>query len=163
MTISPNGGDDSMKLETKSSVILIATLLLGVAIGLIGQGALQRAMHDPRGPRNGERARPSGFVARMESVLQLRVDQRATVRPLLESSADQNQRVIDDAHGRLRAQLDTLRATLAPLLDEAQRAQLADEARRLPDPFRPPPREGGRPPGDGRGLPPDDRGGPPPR
>ena len=156
-----------MKLETKSSVILIATLLLGVAIGLVGQGALQRAMHDPRGPRNGERARPSGFVARMESVLQLRADQQAPVRPLLESTADQNQRVIDDAHSRLRAQLDTLRTTLAPLLDEPQRARLADEAQRLPDPFRPPPppppRGGGGPPGDGRGLPPDDRGGPPPR
>ncbi|MBL0173648.1 MAG: hypothetical protein IPP90_23765 [Gemmatimonadaceae bacterium] len=119
-------------------------------IGLVGQGALQRA----RVPRGAPPRRPPGFVARMEEVLQLRAEQQATVRPILEVTADANQRVIDAAHVQLRAALDSMSRTLAPLLDEAQRQRLAERVRELPDPFRPPP------PRDGQGPPP--RGGPPP-
>ena len=140
-----------MKLEVKSAAILITTLLLGIVIGLVGQGALQRA----RMPRGAPPPRPSGFVARMEEALQLRAEQQATVRPILDATADGNQRVIDAAHVQLRATLDSMSLTLAPLLDEAQRQRLAERVRELPDPFRPPP------PRDGQGPPPRDR--PPPR
>lgn len=141
-----------MKLEVKSAAMLITTLLLGMVIGLVGQGALQRARH----PRGAPPPRPPGFVARMEEVLQLRAEQQAPVRPILEATADANQRVIDAAHVQLRAALDSMSRTLAPLLDEAQRQRLADRVRELPDPFRPPP------PRDGRGPPPRDGRGPPP-
>ncbi|MBL0169979.1 MAG: hypothetical protein IPP90_04480 [Gemmatimonadaceae bacterium] len=88
----------------------------------------------------------------------MRAEQQATVRPILEVAADANQRVIDAAHVQLRAALDSMSRTLAPLLDEAQRQRLAERVRELPDPFRPPP------PQDGRGPPPRDgppRDGPP--
>ena len=137
-----------MKAAVNSSIILGATLLVGVVIGLLGQGALQRA----RALGGAPPSRRVGFVFHMQEVLQLRAEQRATVLPVVESTADANQRVIDAAKMQLRSLLDTMSTTLAPMLDQAQRARLTRVVKELPDPFRPPP------PRDGRGPPP-----PPPR
>jgi hypothetical protein len=138
-----------MKLEVKSAVILLTTFALGIAVGLVGQGALQRARLGPAG-------RPPGFVARMEEVLQLRADQQATVRPVLEATAGRNQQVIDATRAQLRTIVDSMAVTLAPQLDDAQRKRLDQRIRELPDPFRP----GGPPGGGPRGGGP---AGPPPR
>jgi len=152
-----------MKLEVKSAVILLTTFTLGIALGLVGQGALQRARLGPAG-------RPPGFVARMEDALQLRADQQATVRPVLEATAEQNQRVIAATRKELRAIVDSMALTLAPLLAEEQRQRLAQRIRELPDPFRPGggPRGGGPAEGGPRGSGlsgdgPPPRGGPPPQ
>jgi hypothetical protein len=133
-----------MQIEGKSALIVLSTLLLGVVIGLVGHGALDRrqGFRDPPPPP------PRGFVDHMESFLELRADQLASVRPLLEAAADANQRVIDSARVQLRAVLDTMAQRAAPYLDADQRERLAERAQRLPTLRQPPPR---------------DRRGPPPR
>jgi hypothetical protein len=85
--------------------------------------------------------------------------QRAAIRPVLEAVGARNERVIREANVTLRRGVDSLRAVLAPLLDEEQRARLDAEVRRLP-PLRPGGGPGGRPPGPPPFGPP--RGGPPP-
>ena len=141
-----------MRGETKSALILAATLALGVALGAVGSGALARG----RTERMRELGRPDGFAAHMEEIIRPRDEaQRAALRPALDATARRNGEIIRAAHVQLRAELDSMRARVAPLLDDAQRARLDDFARLPPDPFRPPPR-GGRPPGE---RPP---GGPPP-
>ena len=145
-----------MRIETRSAAILFATLCIGIVVGVLAQGALQNTR--PRAPamRADGSPRPVGFAAHMEDVLQLRAEQQQAVRPILEATADANQRVIDAAHQQLRGSLDSMGVTLAPLLDEAQRTRLAEVAKALPDPFRDgPPRDGS--PRDGRGR----RDGPP--
>ena len=138
-----------MNTSAKSTSILLATLAIGVVLGMVGQGLLLRT----RRPPSDDRRPPRGFAAHMEEVIQPRPDQERALRVILDSTAQSNQRVIDSARGRLHVSLDSLRLRLAPMLDEAQRDRLAQMSR-LPDPFRPPPRRRGGPP-DGRGGPPE--------
>ena len=152
-----------MKVETKSAVILLITLALGGAVGMLGQGAWQRA----RQQQVGALRRPAGFVAHMESIIKPTAEQQQAVHRILEVIGMNNQRIIDSARTALRAELDSMQQQLAPVLTAEQHDRLATMSR-LPDPFRPPPpRDGGRQDGgprDGPGPPRDGppRGGPPP-
>jgi hypothetical protein len=149
-----------MKPELKSSLILFVTLAFGVLLGLAVQGTLARE----RTRKVAELRGPPGFVAHMEAVIQPRDDaQRRAIGPILEETGQRNGVIIGSANAELRAALDSMRARLAPLLDQEQRNRLG-RIGRLPDPFQPPPRDGrGPPPPDGRGPPPRDGRGPPPR
>lgn len=145
-----------MQIDGKAAAILIGTLLLGIALGGVGAGALARRRADEVQALR----RPPGFVAHMlETIRPNSPAQRDSLRPILERTAARNDTIIRAANDALRTELDTLRARLAPLLDSGQRARLAEEGR-LPEPFRPGPRDQ-RPPD--RGGPPPDRAGPPPR
>ena len=137
-----------MKIALKSLAILSGTLVLGVALGLVLQGTLQRRRND----RMGQLRHEQGFVRHLESIIQPRADQRAAIIPLLQTTGARNQQIIDGAQAELRSTLERMRAQLEPMLDADQRQRL-EAMGRLPDPFRP--RNG--PPGGG---PPD--GGPPP-
>lgn len=138
-----------MKVDLKSMAIVGGTLVLGVALGLVLQGTLQRLRND----RMGQLRHEQGFVRHMESIIQPRADQRAAIMPLLEATGARNQQIIDRAQAELRSTLDSMRAQLAPMLDADQQKRM-DALGRLPDPFRP---RGGPPP---RGGPMG--GGPPP-
>ena len=151
-----------MTANSKSMILLAATLVVGFALGLFADASLVRS-------RRGDIARlrrPPGFVDHMLSAIQPHSDaQRDSIRPALEHIAELNQQVARDANVRLRAGLDSMQAVLAPVLDSAQRERLAAEVTR-PQFGR---GRGGRggPPGIGRGGfgrggPPDDRRPPPP-
>jgi hypothetical protein len=102
--------------------------------------------------------RPGGFVEEMERVIQPRdAAQRDSLRPYLEATDQHNRAIVDGARGSMRAELDSMRARVDKLLDDKQRARLADFAQRGPQ--RGPGRPGQRPFGGPRGGPPD---GPPP-
>jgi uncharacterized membrane protein len=141
-----------MKPELKSSIILLGTLALGALLGMVLQGTVARE----RTRKVAELRGPPGFVAHLEAVIEPRDEaQRAAIRPILEATGAGNREIIGSANTELRAALDSMRTLLAPLLDEAQRRRL-ERMGQLPDPFRPPPR-------DGRGPPPRDGQPPPPR
>lgn len=124
-----------MSPRTKSVLLLAGTLVLGVLLGAAGTGLLARE----RQRRVGELRGPRGFVAHMEEVIRPRDErQRAAIEPILEATGTRNDTIIRHAHGALRAQLDSMRLRLAPLLDAEQRRRL-EAVGRLPDPFRPPP------------------------
>ena len=147
-----------MSANSKSLVLLAATLVVGFALGLFADATLVRGRRD----RIGQIRRPPGFVAHMEDVIQPHSDaQRDSIQPILERVAQQNEQAVRDADVRLRAVLDSMRTSLAPMLDDSQRARLGAELDRMPNPFRPGPRGRGRggPPGFIRG---GDRRPPPP-
>ena len=132
-----------MTANTKSMLLLALTLITGFSLGLFADASLVRGRRDRiQGLR-----RPPGFVAHMEDVIQPRSDaQRDSIRPILEQVARQNNQHIRDLNTHLRAALDSMRTTLSPMLDAAQRERLSAEVDHMPDVF-----------GRGRG-----RGGPPP-
>jgi hypothetical protein len=137
-------------------LLLALTLMTGFALGLFADASLVRDRRD----RIRDLRRPPGFVAHMEDVIQPRSDaQRDSIRPILERVARQNNQEIRDLNTHLRAALDSMRITLSPMLDAAQRERLSAEVDRMPDVLG----RGGR----GRGGPPPfgpgraGRGGPP--
>ena len=146
-----------MTANTKSMLLLALTLFTGFALGLFADATLVRGRRE----RIMDLRRPPGFVAHMEEVIQPRSDaQRDSIRVILERVARENQHVIRDLNAHLRAGLDSMRITLAPMLDAAQRDRLSAEIDRMPEAFG----RGGR---GGRGGPPPfrpgrpGRGGPP--
>lgn len=148
-----------MRVETRSALILLATLSLGVALGAVSAGRWRQM----RTESAQELRRPAGFVNHLLQIIQPRADQRDAVRAVLDSTAQRNKEVLNGAERALREELEAMRLRLAPLLDEDQRARLADESN-FDQPMRPP-RLGG--PGDGppRRRPPPGRpgrAGPPP-
>jgi hypothetical protein len=145
-----------MQIEIKAAAMLLVTLLLGVALGAVGAGALSRQ----RTEQVRELRRAPGFVAHMEEVIEPRDStQRARIEPTLAATAAQNDSILQGANAQLHAAIDSMRARLAPVLDADQRGRLENAARTAP-----PLRAGGEGRGDGRGdRPPPPREGPPPR
>ena len=140
-----------MSNGVRAWLLLIVTLALGIAIGVLGAGALQ----ERRFARVSDMRRPGGFVEHVRSVIQpSSAEQWAAIKPIVEASAQANSARRRQHDSTMRASLDSLKAQLNPLLDPAQRERFA---RFAPD-------RGGRPPrgGPGRGAGPDrERGRPP--
>jgi hypothetical protein len=171
-----------MRVEAKSAAILLTTLLLGIILGLVGQGSFQRL----RERQVTDMRRPPGFVAHMEQVIEPTTAQDSVVRAVLERTAQANQRIIETARAALRQNVDSMQHELTPVLSAEQLDRLSRSSR-LPDPFRPPPPRNGQrpppradddrrngppdgerprddrrpPPRDGRGPPPSEDGNPP--
>lgn len=130
-----------MRVETKSAAILLATLAIGVVLGMVGQGMLMR----DRDRRVSELRAAPGFVSLVEGVIQPRPDQEPAIRSVLEKSARRYDAVLRATRAEMTAVLDSMKQELAPLLDQRQRERLGRMAQ-VPDPNRPPPRPGERPP-----------------
>ncbi|MEP6492510.1 MAG: hypothetical protein ABJF01_07525 [bacterium] len=150
-----------MTANMKSMVLLAITLVAGFALGLFVDASLVRRRRE----QVGELRRPPGFAAHMEGVIAPRNDaQRDSIRPVLERFGQGNIQIIREANAHLHTAFDSMRTTLAPMLDQEQRDRLSREIDRIPNPFRPGGRGRGGPPGrpGGRGgQRPDDRGPPP--
>jgi len=146
-----------IQIDIKAAVMLLVTLLLGVALGAVGAGALSHQ----RIEQVKQLRRPPGFVAHFEQVIEPRDSaQRARIDSLLTFTAARNDTILLEANTQLRRALDSMRAHLNPLLSAEQRARL-DKAASLAPPLRAGGQgRGDRPPGDG--PPPDRNGGPPP-
>ena len=140
-----------MSNSVRAWLLLVVTLLLGIAIGVLSGGALQ----DRRLARVNDMRRPGGFTEHVHDVIEPTSDsQWARIRPIVEAAALQNagmRRMHDSA---MRATLDSLRAHINPLLDERQRERLMrfvparPPRRRGDDEMPPPPRDGPPPPRD---------------
>lgn len=114
-----------MTIDARSSLILLATLLFGIAIGALGAGALaQRRSEHLRELRH-----RGMFVEHMERIIQPRDEaQREAIRPILEETGRRNHAILDSTHGRLQAEMDRMREELAPHLDQAQRERVEARA-----------------------------------
>ncbi|MGH7564409.1 MAG: hypothetical protein ACREK5_08295 [Gemmatimonadota bacterium] len=131
-----------MTIDARSSLILLATLLLGIAIGALGAGALaQRRSEHLR-----EMRLRGMFVDHMEQIIRPRDEaQREAIRPILEETGRRNHALLDSTHTRLETEMDRMRERLAPHLDEAQRERVEALAH-FRGPFGPPPHGRHHPP-----------------
>jgi hypothetical protein len=131
-----------MTTPMKSLILLSFTLIVGFALGLFADATLVRGRRD----RINGMGRPPGLVEHLEHVIQPRDSaQAAAIHPILQRTAESNDQIIRQSNDRIRANMDSLRTTLEPSLDAAQRDRLAHELTRLP--------QRGGPGGRGRGGP----------
>ena len=147
----------TMRIETRSALILLATLLIGALLGALITGALAQR----RISRVAER-RERGFGMHIGRGIAPREEQREAIRAVLGVAAQRNQEIMRGAREQLGDQLRQMREELLPLLDEEQRQRLESAAegfrrgglrgppgpsgRRRPGPARRP--HGERPPGE---------------
>jgi hypothetical protein len=157
----------TMIIDFRAALMLLVTLVLGVALGALGVGALSRQ----RQQEVRDLHRPDGFVSRMEDAIGPRDSaQRLQIHGVIAATAATNDSIVRAANDQLRHALDSMRIRLTPMLDDGQRRRL-DHAANIAPPMRafpgdgrgdgPPPDRRDAPPGDRRGPPPDG-GGPPP-
>ncbi|HEX8394719.1 MAG TPA: hypothetical protein VF665_20400 [Longimicrobium sp.] len=133
-----------LKVETKSAIILLATLLLGAAMGALGTGALARY----RAAQVEQMRRNGGFPEHMREIIQPRsAAQWDSLLPIVRATGRRNERIQARTRREMRAALDSMRAELAPRLDADQRRRLDQFARGAFRPRRPaPPPRGPYPP-----------------
>ncbi len=134
-----------MSTKVRSVGVLIATLAVGVVLGVLAAGAATQNR-----TRSIERVRqPGGFVSHMRDVIGPRDSaQWEALRPHLEAADESNREIRRLAYEQLRAEFDGLVEGIDGLLDEDQMNRLLEFRR------QPPPRlERGRPP-EGEGPPP---------
>ena len=110
-----------MSSGTRSAAILIATLVIGMVLGALGFGAYQR--HRFRDALS--LARPAHFTAGIRrAIAPIDETRRAEIAAVLRR-IDERMRANRIARNReRRAQLDSARAALEPLLTEDQRRRL---------------------------------------
>ena len=138
-----------MTVRTKSVLMLAATLVLGMVLGALLFGSVQR--HRFRHALS--LARPQHFTTDLARVLQPRDDVQAKQIGAILDRLDTHMR--NDRQQRaevMQARLDSLEAHLSPILSEEQRARLHEHltqhkgAVRRPPPFgRRKPRAAGNP------------------
>jgi hypothetical protein len=147
-----------MTARTKSTLILLATLVLGLVLGSLITGAVANRRLD----RISEMRTARGMAFFLERAVQPETEeQRVAIRAVLDSAAPAFTEEIRASRERMRTLSDSLRAALEPLLTDAQKARLEEgmRVRRGGPPFGP---RGDRPPPgeEPRRLRPDGHGGP---
>jgi len=126
-----------MNVTRSAALLLAATLVLGVLLGVLGAGALRLRFErgrPPMGPPNPEReGRPGAFAEHMEAVIAPTDSaQRSALRLVIERTAARNRMLIEQLNRTLRASVDSMRVELAPMLREDQRERLEQAVARLP-------------------------------
>lgn len=123
--------------KAKPYIILFLTLLIGIAIGVLGSGRFVK--HKIESMRNMQTK--EGMVETMEKMLDLNPDQVKLVRPVLEEHSLRMRELWKDHRKERRTEMDKLFEALEPVLNDEQVDQLRTRMRRIlmgmPGPRRP--------------------------
>lgn len=136
----------SITAKSKPYLILLLTLVLGIAIGFLGSGMLVR--NKIKNLRNMQTR--EGISHSLERSLDLKEEQIPLVRPVLEEYALRMRDLFQAHRVERRDEIERLFEALEPILDEGQLQQLRARTRRIID---------GAAPGGPRGRPLRDRRG----
>lgn len=133
-----------MKTGTKTILIILVTLIIGVIIGALVTGAFAR--HRVR--RFMSMREPEHLVTRIERIIGPDESQREAVREILRRHSEQFLQIHSQFEGEMLALRDSLKKDLEPILTDEQKARL-ERGPRHPGPFegkgrRPGPHLGGK-------------------
>lgn len=120
-----------MKTQTKSALVLIVTLLVGVAIGAVGWSIV----HNERMERMREMRREGGLYGVIDRYID---PESAGQEERLRAVADRYHRQLEDIYGLARSQrnvaLDSMRAELSTMLSPVQQEAMAEWLRPRSEP-----------------------------
>ena len=111
-----------MKIQTKTTLILIGTLLIGIVIGVLGSGFAMRRMAN----RFADRPFSKRFANVYERIIGPDDANRDTVLAILEKHADQIEEFRQTHDATMKAYIDSLKAELDPILTPEQKQRLSD-------------------------------------
>ena len=120
-----------MSPRSRAVVIVICTLLIGVAIGTLIVAPMLARHHFRRVARL---RTTDGFVSRLEETIEPGPGQAEAVRGILTRYGKEFNRVTLEHRTELSAMLDSMKAELDPILTEEQKERLARK-KRPPKPF----------------------------
>ena len=119
----------SLSPRTKSILLLISTLLLGMVLGAVVNAWLATERFE----RIRDLRRPGGMVRHLERVLEPQSDeQRAQIRTVLNATSEDVQALRETHRREMRAVMDSMTARLEPVLTDEQMSTLQNRLRRGP-------------------------------
>ena len=140
-----------IKTRTKSIIIILVTLVIGIAIGFeISEIFAEKRFENFRRIRE-----PKGFVSIFDEIIKPDKDQKPVIDSIVLQHHAQVDTLISLGRQQIQRQIDSLRAALKPHLTDEQMKRFDTHVERMkkgPVIFRrrvppPPPGEGGRPQG----------------
>ena len=129
-----------MSIQWKSTFIIIATLLIGIVIGVFLAGAV---LHHRVRPPLADRG-PSMFTPMLERIIQPTPDQEEAVHAVLEKHSSRLEGMHEDFRAEMVATMDSLKKDLDPILTDEQKARLDERHGHLKDVMKGRPGPGGR-------------------
>jgi hypothetical protein len=131
-----------MNVKSKSIIIIVATLLLGIIIGIFAGGLIRARIFEDRISRFRS---PEGFFKRVEEIIQPTPEQANQLRNILSEHHKIAREMARESHLRMRALDDSLRQKLESILTPEQFKRFSKRwhKRRMffPDHPRPPKEE----------------------
>ena len=125
-----------MSPRTKSTLLLVATLVIGLILGALINGYFVRERLD----RIGNFLTPLGFGGQIEEVIRpTSEEQREAVRAVLDDAAPRAVAIMRESRSQMRALNDSVRSALSGILTEEQMQRIDERMRlrRRRGPFRP--------------------------
>jgi hypothetical protein len=116
-----------MKIQTKTTLILIGTLIIGIVIGVLGSGVARRQMTR----KFANRPFPKQFTAVFERIIGPDATNRDTVLAILQNNAEKFDQFQRQHEATMRAMIDSLNAELDPILTPEQKQRLDEHNERL--------------------------------
>ncbi len=133
-----------MSVKVKMSLIILVTLIVGMLLGALIQGAFMRNQFHKRITRL---RTPEGFMRRFERVIRPTEEQKPEIDKILLKNFERFNKRLTPPVQEMGRIMDTLRMELDPVLTPEQKARLHrhfEHMRRFPPP--PPGRPPGKPP-----------------
>lgn len=110
-----------MTIQSKSTIIVLATFILGVVVGMLSAGLMIRPEFKPREVFR----RESAFMNLHEKLIEPGESQRDTIRVILEKYYEKFSELNSKHRGTVISLLDSLHTEIYPLLTEEQKERLA--------------------------------------
>jgi hypothetical protein len=120
-----------MKIEIKTAMVILITLLIGILIGFLLTGAVIRH----RAGRFASMREPGRMVAHLERMIEPDASQREAVHQVLLKHSEQFSEIHSRFEGQMLTLRDSLKKDLDPILTEEQKERL-ERGSRHPGPFK---------------------------
>jgi hypothetical protein len=112
-----------MNTKTKSTLVLIGVLLIGIVIGALGSSMIRRSMWEERVARFRS---PEGFSERLVHIIKPDPAQEEKVRQILLKHHDKMEKITEASRAMIKLHADSLLIDLQPVLNPDQLARLKD-------------------------------------
>lgn len=105
-----------MKTKTKSIVVILLTLFIGILLGFLLHSNIMKMRYE----QMSELRKPGGLINRMESIIDLSEEQKANIEPILKKHENRFRLFRSEAV----SQLDSMRREIKQFLTEDQIKEL---------------------------------------
>jgi Spy/CpxP family protein refolding chaperone len=116
-----------MKTNTKTVIIIVATLVIGILIGALGSGFMVHRF----ARRLPHMEHSEMFVEGMVDLIDPAPEQEDQIRGILTRHSEQFTEITDGFREETSALFDSLRSELEPVLTDEQKARLEERHQRL--------------------------------
>jgi hypothetical protein len=136
-----------MNTRSKSVLILVGVLIIGVIIGALGSTILRRQMWEDR---ISHFKKPDGFINRLIEKIEPEPDQEKAIREILSKHHQKMIKISEESRNMIKSHADSLILELKPILSKEQLDKLEKILKRKRPGNRHPHGEPDPPPPDGQ-------------